>query len=100
MLVSDTVLTPVEAIDTSISIAFLVTRNAIPLLDKDLKVLTDIRLKLKDRFGSKGMRDDLSLARMLSSVACVEETTTDRHKGIVEVTIKSIPILVLAGLRV
>ena len=79
--------TPVQAVNASITIALFVGRDAIPLLDKDLEVLSNVRLKLENRLGSKGVRNNLSLARMLSSVACVEKTTTDRHKGIIEVSV-------------
>ena len=78
-------LTPVQTVNASIAVTLLVSRDAIPLLDKDLEVLSNVRLKLENRLGSKGMRNNLSLARMFSSVACVEKTTTDRHEGIIKV---------------
>jgi len=79
--------TPVQTVNASIAITFLVSRDFIPLLDKDLKVLSNVRLKLENRLGSKSMRNNLSLARMLSSVTRVEKTTTDRNEGIIEVPV-------------
>jgi hypothetical protein len=90
---------PVETVNASVAIALFVASDAIPLLDKDFKILSDIRLKLENRLGSKSMRNNLSLARVFSSVACVEKTATDRYKGVVKVTILLAPIPIEIKLR-
>lgn len=57
----------------------------IPLLDKQLKVLTDIRLELKDGLGGESVRYELSLAGVLLPVPGVEQPSSDRDERIVEV---------------
>lgn len=47
----------------------------------------DIGFELEDRLGGEGMRHDLALAAVLSTVARVEEAAADRDEGIIEFTV-------------
>ena len=44
----------------------------------------DVGLELDDRLGGEGVGDDLALARVLGTVARVEEAALDADEGVVE----------------
>lgn len=82
------VVEPVQSVDrseTRLGVALEVT-DAVPLLDEDLSIDVDVLLELTDGLGAEGMRDRLALAGVFFTVPGVEQTTTDRDEGIVEVT--------------
>ena len=82
------VVEPVQSVDrseTRLGVALEVT-DAVPLLDEYLSIDVDILLELADGLGAEGMRDRLALAGVFFTVPGVEQTTTDRDEGIVEVT--------------
>lgn len=57
-----------------------------PLLDEHLNVAVNVLLELADGLGAESVRDSLALASVLSTVASVEKTATDRDESVVEVT--------------
>jgi len=68
------------------------------LLDEELKVAVNVGLELKNRLDGEGVRDDLALARVLSSVSGVEETSADADEGVIEVAAKGGQNSVATGL--
>ena len=80
-------LEPIQAVESRVAVrlaGFL--DELIPLLDKVLQVFVDVGLKLAHRLGGKGVRNDLSLARVFVAVSGVEETAADGDKGVIEGT--------------
>ena len=72
--------------------------HVVPLLDEELKVAVNVGLELKNRLDGEGVRDDLALARVLSSVSGVEETSADADEGVIEVAAKGGQNSVATGL--
>lgn len=57
-----------------------------PFLEEELKVGMDVLLKLTNRFGAEGMGDNLALAGVFSSIAGVEQTSSDGNECIIVFT--------------
>lgn len=58
--------------------------EAVPLLDEEANVHAELGLELDDALLGKDVRHDLAFASVLVAIACVEDTTADGDKCIVE----------------
>lgn len=82
--VESQVVEPVERIHMiPFSLLLSALRPSIPLLLQLFKVMMNILLKLQHTLGRKGVRYRLSLSRMFRTIPRVEQTTPDRHEGVV-----------------
>ena len=71
-----------------------VLRKIGPFADEKFQISVNVLLKLADGFGAECVRNDLALASMLSSVTGVEETSPNRHEGVIVFTsLKVVSIL-------
>ena len=86
--VESQVVKPVESVQAGVASlgVGLEVGHLSPLLDEHLDVAMDVLLELANRLGAEGVRDNLALARVLGTVARVEETAADRDESIIEVT--------------
>jgi hypothetical protein len=85
--------TPRQAIQLAGAVRCGCGGNSIPLLHEEFEVVVDIGLEFEDGLGSKGVGDELPLAGMLSPVARVEETPSNRDEGVVEIADRTLATL-------
>lgn len=58
--------------------------HLIPLIQKDIHVVANVRFKFANGLLREDMGNDLALARMVDAIASVEDASFDGHKGIIE----------------
>lgn len=89
--VESEVVEPVQGIDAGVARlgVLAVLGHVGPFVGEEFQVAVDVLLELADGFGAEGVRDHLAFASMLGSVTRVEETSSDRDKGIIVLAIFS-----------
>lgn len=83
--VESEVVEPVQGIDAGVAGfgVLAVLGHVGPFAGEKFQVAVDVLLELADGFGAEGVRNHFAFASMLGSVTRVEETSSDRDKGII-----------------
>lgn len=57
-----------------------------PFLQEQFEIGVDVLLELSDGLGRERVRHDFPLSCVLSTIPCIEQAPSDRHKGIIVLT--------------